>query len=142
VGYYIVEPYVPGGLGERTEVDNSVAPSRIVKLHYEFESWEGDTLVTSYPVFLVTERARQVLSKSALTGVEFDSVEVSRSEFFLKFCSDVELPPFVWLRISGIAGADDFGVSSRNELIVSTRALDILQGLGIPNACVENYHPN
>lgn len=140
--YHIVEPYVPGGLGENTIMDTSVVPPRIVKLHYEFESWEGDALVTSYPIFMITEDGRQALSNAGLTGIEFDSLEVSKNDFFLEFCSDVKLPSFVWLRISGAAGKDDFGIGLKNNLIVSDRALKILVALGIPNAIIRDYHPN
>jgi hypothetical protein len=46
----------------------------------------------------------------------------------------VELPKFVWLRIEGIPGQDDFGIGKAPRLVISERALEALRGPGISNA--------
>jgi hypothetical protein len=52
------------------------------KLHYVFDGWGGDALLESFPCFIVTVEARRKLQSNRLTGIRFDEVEVTTSEFF------------------------------------------------------------
>ncbi|TPM34485.1 hypothetical protein [Mesorhizobium sp. B2-3-5] len=51
----------------------------------------------------------------------------------------VELPSFVWVKVGGKAGKDDFGIAQNLSLVVSARVLDLLENFGIPSAIVEPY---
>jgi hypothetical protein len=46
---------------------------------------------------------------------------------------------FVWLKILGRPGVDDFGMAKNHKLVVSKAALDVLQEFGLPDAKVSAY---
>ena len=138
--YFYVEPEVAGGLGERTVMDRSVHPPIVKKLHYQFEGWLGDALLESFPAFIVTEHVKVSLLESGATGATFDDdVEVTLSDQFKALYPDRKLPRFVWLKPEGRAGQDDIGAASDGRLVLSQRALDVLNGIGISNALVEPF---
>jgi hypothetical protein len=124
--FYIVRPEVPGGLGDNTVMDHSGDRVGVSHLAYEFEGWLGDELITAHPAFAATTALADKFQQSGLTGFHTRDMEVTRSEDFEEFYPDRELPPFTELVIDGKAGVDDFGINSDNELVLSQRALDIL----------------
>ncbi len=134
--FYIVEPEVPGGLGERTVIDYSSRGTPIRSLHFVFEGWMGDELVTSTPCFLVTERLAAEIQRQGLSGVSFDSVEVTVSPEFEELQPDCKLPVWLWLRVCGKPGEDDFALHDDIDLVVSDRALQLLKHTGIAHAGV------
>jgi hypothetical protein len=138
--YFFVEPEVAGGLGPRTVMDTSQHPPRVVKLHYEFSGWLGDPILESFPTFIVTEAAEGKLTSAALTGMSFADADISISPTFRERQPDVTLPPFRWMKISGRAGVDDFGIASDNRLVASERALSTLRSCGLDHAVVEAFH--
>jgi hypothetical protein len=138
-GYFYIRPNVAGGLGENTVLDSSVHPPIVTKLHYVVEGWFGDVLVTMFPCFLVTEETQRSLQKMDCSGATFADVEVTTSEEFHEDQPGQELPPFVWLKVNGKAGRDDFGIAANYRLVISKRVLDLLESLGIPFAVIEPY---
>ncbi|MFY9957530.1 MAG: hypothetical protein WAK54_31075, partial [Bradyrhizobium sp.] len=58
------------------------------------------------------------------------------SEQFEELYPDKQLPKFVWLKADGKPKFDDFATAPDGRLIVSARALEVLQGLGISNALI------
>ncbi|MFB9981272.1 hypothetical protein ACFSQQ_19345 [Mesorhizobium kowhaii] len=134
--YFYIRPNVAGGLGENTELDSSVHPPIVSKLHYEVEGWFGDVLVTTFPCFLVTEETKHALLEMGFSGATFADAEVTTSENFQELQPGVEIPPLVWLKVNGQAGRDDFGISADYRLVISKRILDLLESLGIPLAMV------
>lgn len=137
--YFIVEPEVAGGLGDRTEMDRSVHPPVVTRLHYQFDGWLGDALVESFPAFIVTEAASEALIAAGLTGVEFSEAEIATTETFREFYPGRDLPSFVWLKPVGQAARDDFGTAADGRLVVSQRALDVLRECGLDHAVVEAF---
>lgn len=137
--YFYVDPEVAGGLGKNTVMDRSVHPPIVSKLHYDFDGWLGDVLLETFPCFIVTEPTKQELEASGLSGLNFDQVEVTQSEEFQDFYPNRQLPKFVWLRVAGKPGRDDFGTSENGRLVVSEAALKMLQRLGISNALIAKY---
>ncbi|WJI76002.1 MULTISPECIES: hypothetical protein [unclassified Mesorhizobium] len=137
--YFYIEPDVAGGLGPHTILDPSVHPPMVSKLHHVVEGWTGDVLVTTFPCNLVTEDAQHALQKIGFSGATFADAEVTTSEEFHEDQPGQELPPFVWLKVDGKAGRDDFGVAASYLLVISKRVLDLLESLGIPFAVVEPY---
>lgn len=129
--YFVVYPDVAGGLGPRTEMDYTVIPPRVTKLHYEIEGWDGDVLISSVDTFLITKKAAKALTSAGLTGLVFEKARVTRGYVFKEFFPGKTIPSFIWLKPVGTAGIDDFAVSNRH-LIISERALEILKQLGIP----------
>jgi hypothetical protein len=51
-------------------------------------------------------------------------------------------PKFAWLKITGVAGVDDFGIASDCRLIVSEKALLVLQPHRLDHCEVEEYGPS
>jgi hypothetical protein len=137
--YFYIEPEVAGGLGHNVVMDRSVHPPIVSGLHYEFDGWLGDVLLESFPCFIVTEGAKKDLQSVGLTGLRFDEVEVTTSEFFQERYPNRQLPKFVWLQIVGKPGQDDFGIAKDLRLVISERALEVLRGLGISNALITDF---
>ena len=137
--YFYIEPEVAGGLGERTIMDRSVHPPIVKRLHYALEGWLGDVILETFPVFVVTEVARDALLGMGATGAAFDEVEITVTDQFEELYPDRKLPPFVWLKAEGVAGRDDIGAAADGRLVVSQSALDVLSGLGTSHALVEPY---
>lgn len=139
-GYRIVEPEVAGGLGKNTAFTRTPGQPIVVhKLHYQFDGWLGDALVESTPCYIVTERLAAEIGRSQLTGASFDRVETSKSEQFEELYPGRELPKFLWLKVVGSPGRDDFGVTPDLRLVVSERALAVLEDVGIAHALVEPF---
>ncbi|MER9356938.1 MULTISPECIES: hypothetical protein [unclassified Mesorhizobium] len=137
--YFYLEPEVSGGPGDNSVMDTSVHPPIVTRLHYEFDGWLGDAMVTSFPCYLVTEGVERKILESRFSGVTFDKVEVTTSELFEEMQPDQKLPPFVWLKVSGKAGLDDFGIAKDYRLVVSESVLDVLKLLGVSNALIEPF---
>ena len=104
------------------------------RLHYVFNTWSGDAILESFPCLIATENAADALRAAAATGVDFDGVEVSASDIFEGFHPNFELPAFVWLRVKGVAGKDDFGIAVDRRFVLSERALDLIRPFGLSHA--------
>lgn len=138
--YYVIEPEVAGGWGENTKFTRIPGrPVTIHKLHCQFDGWLGDNLVESSPCYIVTDRLAAEIARMKLTGVQFDKVEVSKSGQFDELYPQMDLPKFEWMKIEGSSGEDDFGLTDDLQLIVSQKALTVLERLGVANANVETY---
>ena len=87
MSYFVIEPEVAGGLGERTVMNRSVHPPIVIQLHYELEGWLGDAILESFPVFIVTEQAKCALTQAGITGADFDTVDVTTGDQFKGNCS-------------------------------------------------------
>lgn len=125
--YFSLQPEVPGGLGPNTVMDRSVHPPIVSRLHYVFDGWPGDELITSFPSYLVTEGLAAKLLAAGLTGFTVDDVEVTTSEEFRERHPGVQLPEYRWLKPTGVGGQDDFGTGERGRMVVSERALDVVR---------------
>lgn len=137
--FYYIEPEVAGGLGEHTVMNRGVHPPTVLKLHYKFEGWLGDSLLESFPCFIITNVAKHKLQEARLTGVRYDAVEVTVSTQFRELYPNRELPEFVWLRVEGQVGRDDFGVAPDGRLVVSQSALEVLQALALSQALITEF---
>ncbi len=134
--YYRLEPEVAGGFGEDTIIDRSSGKMVVEKLHYELDGWLGDDLLESTPCFIASERLAREIATSQLTGVYFDSAKVTQSDQFKELYPNREIPMFVWMKVKGKAGRDDFGIAPGLTLVVSERAYDLLKTFGVSHAVV------
>jgi len=140
INYHIIEPEVAGGWGDDTEFTRPPGqPVVIHKFHYQFDGWMGDELLESTPCYIVSEKMAEKLQQAQLSGFTLDEVETTKSEQFRELYPDRELPRFLWLKVEGSAGQDDFGVTSNLQLVVSDRALKALVDVGISHALVEPF---
>jgi hypothetical protein len=137
--YFYVEPEVAGGFGPHTVLDPTVHPPAVEKLHYEFDGWLGDAIVESFPCFIITTVAANAIMAVGMTGLRTDDVEVSASDEFQDNYGNRALPPFVWLKVDGVAGVDDFGIAADRRLVVSENALRVLSQHGIQHARIEGF---
>jgi hypothetical protein len=137
--YFYIEPEVSGGLGGNTVADTTVHPPVVSKLNYLFDGWLGDDLLELFPCYVVSERLKSEIMNSELLGFEIDGLEVTKSDQFDELYPGKELPEFYWLKITGQAGKDDFGIASDHRLVVSDKALDALRRCSLEQADLEEF---
>jgi len=128
--YFILKPEVAGGFGENTiMIDPSARPPLFSRFHYRFDGWLGDELLTTVACFIVTNNLCNTLRISGLSGFGIGDVEVTKSSEYKLRSSTAPLPPFVWLKIEGKPGQDDFGLAPDRKcrLVVSEDALNVLK---------------
>jgi hypothetical protein len=139
--YYRIEAEVAGGWGGNT-VATPQAPGRppvVHVLNYEFDGWLGDHLLESAGCFIATKQLAAEIELCGLTGVSFDSVEITKSGEFDDLYGDVALPEFVWMKVDGKPGEDDFGEVPYFHLVVSERALEVLTRAGLSHADITPF---
>ncbi len=139
MNYYILNPEVAGELGHRTEMDTSVHPPIVAKLHFEVDAWLGDDIVQSFPCYLVSEALKVRLEAMKPSGVAFASAEVTASDNFEELKHGRELPNLSWMKVSGVPGSDDFGLTSDARLVVSDRVLSEMKHLQIDHCEVKKF---
>lgn len=112
MAYYYVEPVVLGDITEKSEcADWTKWPEPVTKLHYEFDLWLDDVLVTALSCYILTAQVASEMQAAGFTGVEMDEVEVSRSEDFIERNPGRELPEFRWLKVHGVPCSDDVALA-------------------------------
>ena len=137
--FKILNPEVPGEIGENSIIDYSIHPPKVQKLHYVFDTWLGSDIVESFPCFLVTERLRKRIEDEILGGISFFDIEIATTERFKEFYPSRVLPTFYWMKVDGIAGKDDFGLSENYRLVLSPKVLETLSSFTLKEADFEIY---
>ena len=133
--HYILEPEVAGGFGNNVILDATKHPPDVSHLHYELDGWLGDDLLECFPCYIVTERLMLAICDNTENGYVFADVEISTSEVFKEIYLTKEIPKFHWLKVTGRAGSDDFGISSKSCLVVSEKVLGVMRNAGNLNHC-------
>jgi hypothetical protein len=138
--YYCIEPEVCGSFDDGTIVDRSTHPPGIENLHFCFDGWSGDQLVEGFPCFLATDELAEQFTRHGFTGFELAAVKVSTSSEYEDLQPGEKLPPFQWLKITGVPGKDDFGIEQKDlRLVVSKRAWAIIRPVCTDDCEVEDY---
>jgi len=142
--FWLIEPEVPGDWNpHHSTVDRSVWPPHILTLQFDFDVFPRSDLITSFPCFLVTARLQQALEKEAFVGIDFDFAYLSKSYKYRELeATGVlphELPHFSWLKVDGVAGKDDFGLTHNASLVVSTKALELLRKFNLTDCDIIPY---
>lgn len=136
--FYRIQPAVPGEVGDNLVADTSVHPPIVHRLHFLLDEVPDDALFSAFPVYMVSEEAKQELLKVGFTGIRFDDVEIEMSPTFIDAYGEADPGQYFWLKVEGQAFHDDFGlIDKRPRLVVSQRALDLLEELGIPGADIK-----
>ncbi len=139
MSYFLIRPAVAGGLGERTELDHTVVPFRIIRLHYAFDDCFGDWLVTTHPVFLLLRPVAEELRDSGATGFALRPVDVTKTDVYDELHPDAAaLPDFAWLDVHRRAGTDDVGLTPAGHLVLSEPVHARLQP-GLVDASIDAY---
>jgi predicted secreted protein len=96
----------------------------------------GDDLVETFPTYIVTTGLSDAIASSGLSGIELDDVLVTKDPQFEQFFPDVAaaLPSWRWLRPVGTPHQSDFWQDEAGRLVLSEKALDILQRFQLANA--------
>jgi hypothetical protein len=129
--FFLLKPEVAGGWGPNTKAHRKTHPPVLTHLHYEFEGWLGDDLLTTFPEFIVTQRLAEALETSGLTGFRLAAVEVSAGGMWEQLHEHRPLPECRWLKVTSPAGKADFGRTELADLVVSKQALDFLRGFAL-----------
>ncbi len=138
--FFSLEPEVAGGWGRNTLFTRTPGkPTIIHKLHYQFEGWLGDELLATTPCFIVSERLGEEIQRAQLKGASFDDVEVTTSDQFQELYPDRQIPKFIWLKVEGKPGQDDFGLTPNLQLVVSAQALEVLKRTNIAHCEIKPY---
>jgi hypothetical protein len=149
MNYYILDPEVPGGMGSDTVIQPSSDNSflwHVDSLHIEIAGWMGDDLLQNHPCHMVTDRLKKALEVSDLSGFEIAKMKVTVDEQSLMFRDSLftswPLPPIHWLKITGIAGIDDFGLTAPTapiDFVVSARAMNLLRSFQLESCEISEY---
>ncbi len=140
MGFFLIEPEVAGGFGDGTIFEDVRArPPRFSKFDYEFTVWLGDPILETIGCFIVTDALRKKLEENCASGISFGPVEISRSDIFDEFYPNLLLPKFVWMKVHGESGRDDFWLSEKCILVVSERMLSVLKEAGMAHGDVSEY---
>ena len=101
----------------------------------------GDSILESFPSFIITDDGKRKLKEIGVRGARFDDVEITASDEFTALYPERSLPTFYWLRPEVAAGTADIGTAPDGRLVVSDRALKALKDVGIANAIVKPFEP-
>ncbi|WP_110953601.1 hypothetical protein [Anaerosinus massiliensis] len=135
---YLLEPEVPGGIGKNSILEHENGRiKKAVHLHYEFDGWLGDDLITTSPFFIITERLADKIQTNDIIGYDFEDLETSLSDNFKELYPIRVLPKFRMLIPLGIVETDkqyiikwtghDLCLRNGADFIVSEKALVIFQ---------------
>ena len=138
--FWILEPDPGAELGPSTELDRSVHPPGVKKLHLLLVYLPLDTIIESFPAFAIDSSMAQLASQREWTGMTLARARVEASSELARRTNCV-LPSFVWLQVTGQAGVDDFGISTDHRLVVSGDVLCSLRSRRLERCVIELFDP-
>ncbi|GAA1214051.1 hypothetical protein GCM10009675_40000 [Prauserella alba] len=121
-------------------MDPSVHPPRVEHAHLELDGWLGDELIERYPCLFVTDDLAATLSTSTLGRYRLHTAEVTTVDEDLRDDERAAIRPLRWFVVTGTAGEDDIGLTATGRLVVSDRALTLLQQHNIDHCDILEYH--
>lgn len=131
---YRLEPQVAGELGPDTDLDTSTHPPKVKRLEYVLDQPESDELITSFPVFLVSEQLGSRIKKADLDGFKLAKASIGTSDNYRELYGKARHRDYRWLHVTGTAGRSDFWLDESFNLCVSDRAMAILEA-GVLSEC-------
>lgn len=138
--HHRLEAEVAGGLGPGIDYVRKRDPRLVGPLHYEFQGWLGDDIVTTAGYWVVTGELADALRTSSLTGFELDEVVVTKDAQFDMFPTPRPFPER-WERLIPVGTrerGDDFVLEDRVDLLVSDAALAVLRRFHVVEADVSD----
>lgn len=144
--FFAIAPEAAGNLGnDCVHGDITERPVQIYQPDFEFQFWPQDDLLDGFFTYACTRRLAEALVHNNLTGFELDDLKISFEERFHQWAElhkGEVFPEFVWLKIQGRVGIDDFGElvgPVPKSLVVSERALQVLKQFKLGFCDIENY---
>jgi hypothetical protein len=136
---YILEPEVAGQIGEKAVLNYASKPPVIEKLHYEFDDWLGDDLLAGFRCFICTKTLATAIEENRFSGYELEKCIITKSQLFNDLNeSGLDLPDFLWLKITGNFD-DDFFTEANGGLIISKRVLEVVKKLNLSHCTIGDY---
>ena len=133
--YTLVGCPVIGELGKATYVQHSPVceicnrrwPSEFSSIEYCFNFWGGEDLVTSTGCYVVSDRLRQAIEETGLTGLIFEEMKVSKENHFeiVDAAYQDTLPNFHRLVVTGVAEGPEIWWTSSICKTCSLKCWDI-----------------
>lgn len=149
--YFALKAESAGDFGVNTQFAKPPSkPPQILRLHYVLDVWPQDDLLRIGGVYIVSEALAKKLQSLTIpvSGVGFEPVEVTTSEHFDSWHSDLSLstykdksllPNYLWLKVFGRPGSDDFGIDN-DRLVVSVRVYTAMRLHHLNNCTVTDYN--
>jgi hypothetical protein len=140
--HYKVGPIVDASQGDMTEFVPGFENQKLETFHMVLEDWNSNDIVTTSPGFAVTRPLADRLAQSDLSGFELKDMYLSISENGTRAMREkgALIPELIWLDVDGADGeADFFLTKTYPPLVVSERALALLQEFNLANADIEDY---
>lgn len=141
--YFELNTQAAGSFGESVEFagPRQERPPKVTRMAYDFELWPEDAISGWMSHYVITKELSEALQSAtpALTGFSIGEVEITTESQFDELYGDRELPDFVWLKVEGTAGKDDFGLSANNSMVASERALGIIKQFPHKYLKLEDY---
>lgn len=104
-----------------------MSPPTITVPEMEIDGWDGDGLLETHPIFMVTEELASEMRQARLSGWSTRPVTVRTTEAFDVLCPGVRLPELAWLDVSGSLGVDDVALTEElGYLVVSEKAFEVV----------------
>jgi hypothetical protein len=157
---YYLRPEVAGGWAEGTSVLNREQVEsgaelylRVNHLHFQFEGWLGDQLIKAVSCYIAAEDLVSDVMKAECTGFTVQDATISSSPEFARLHSDLALPRFLRVLVSGTVNfsksdetygnwsGHDWSLGPRAELIVTAKALGAIGIRRIPNCEIQTLRP-
>lgn len=140
-----LEPEVPGQIGNNSIITYKDGRIDEIKfLHFVFDGWLGDDLVTTYPCYLVSEKLEHALASSDRTGFVFEHAEISVSRTYKQLYPDRIIPNFKRLMMQGTVlfkdseywewSGHDICRGNKGGLVVTEKAYELMKQFNI-NHC-------
>lgn len=146
MNYYLLNPEIAGELGDNSIIEYENGKIKeVLFLEYTFMGWQGDELLSTHPCFIVTKNLQEDIIVSGLSGVVFKEIAVSFSEDFYEIYPNIKLPPFVQIVCQESCENSydnlqyDFYYNKYKDIIVSERALDVLQKHKMDMCIIKKY---
>jgi hypothetical protein len=125
--YFFVQLPGCGETGPKAEMDISVHPPRVLRLHCLMDMIPMSDIFEIYPSVVVTKAFGEALTRANCSGFTLKAAHFEPSEYYREFHASEKLPDLIWCDITGESGLDDFGLERGMRLIVSRRVKDIIE---------------
>ena len=140
--YHLLKPEIMLDIGDNTI---ETKQNGTEYLHVDLENWLGDDLLeTSSFDYVVSERLKLFLEKSIFSGFDFETIEVTKAEYFDdNYGLDIPLPTFYWMKIIGKKNKNDFFLENKIDLYCSDILLENLKlGFMLNNLEIDSEKDN
>jgi len=138
---FIFSPEVSGEMGDNTIVDNRFTPMKVYHLEMVFDRFSDD-IFESFPVYIVSQSLYDKIIDLGFTGMDNARlITYEMNEQFDDVYPNGEKPTqnYYMVDITGEADDDFFIDKVINDLVVSSRALQLLKSFRVRYAEVKEY---